>query len=282
LIDHKAWPVGFILSPGDAKKIFDTWDYPWRDEDYTNHWQMFRKLAGMIVDPGQSSKIKYVIDKDKRVRPEMRKLTPRSFAGTENGPRVEAWRKSSLQAIMPELKEHMAHTYQIVVGTLAGAGGPGAAVLDAAGTVADTARGDVDLRTGVTAVGTAALFLHLHVKSNAIEPGARRAPLRYNLGAQDLDWRGTGRSLKEALDEAFRRTGSLREEFEVTRWGRDKYGKSFPAEWRHKSGAEVSIDWPHSANGPDAPHVGWQTSGKRSSGGAARGHIILDEVSYNR
>ncbi|MGC4064595.1 MAG: polymorphic toxin type 47 domain-containing protein [Polyangiaceae bacterium] len=39
---------------------------------------------------------------------------------------------------------------------------------------------------------------------------------------KDLDWRGTGKDHRDALDEAFRRTGVPREEFEVTRWGRTK------------------------------------------------------------
>jgi hypothetical protein len=42
------------------------------------------------------------------------------------------------------------------------------------------------------------------------------------------------------------------------------------------------MDWSHVNDGPDAPHVGWQTGGKRSGGGAQRGHIILDEVPANR
>jgi len=103
----------------------------------------------------------------------------------------------------------------------------------------------------------------------------------YILGPNDLDWRGSGKSANDALVEAFNRTGHPREEFSVTKWGRDAYGKSHPVEWRHKSGAEVSIDWPHAKNGPDLPHVGWQTGGKRSLGGL-RGHIIIDNVPYNR
>ena len=30
------------------------------------------------------------------------------------------------------------------------------------------------------------------------------------------------------------------------------------------------------------PHVGWQTGGKRGAGGAVRGHILLDDVPFNR
>jgi hypothetical protein len=97
-----------------------------------------------------------------------------------------------------------------------------------------------------------------------------------------MDFRGSGKGARDALDTAFERTGLPRGEFEVTRWGRDANGKSFPAEWRHKSGAEVNVDWAHAKNGPDVPHVGYQTGGKRGDGGAIRGHILLDDVPFNR
>ncbi|EPX63257.1 hypothetical protein D187_005663 [Cystobacter fuscus DSM 2262] len=101
-------------------------------------------------------------------------------------------------------------------------------------------------------------------------------------GPNDLDWRGVGKGVPEALDEAFKRTGVSREEFAVTKWGRDKLGKSAPVEWRAPNGAEVNIDMGHIKNGPSVPHVGFQTPGKRGSGGAIRGHILLDDVPYNR
>lgn len=53
-------------------------------------------------------------------------------------------------------------------------------------------------------------------------------------------------------------------------------------EWRAKNGAEVNIDIGHTTNGPDVPHVGYQTGGKRGSGGAVRGHILVDDVPINR
>ncbi|MDR3618417.1 MAG: polymorphic toxin type 47 domain-containing protein [Paludisphaera borealis] len=112
--------------------------------------------------------------------------------------------------------------------------------------------------------------------------GVSKAQLRYKLGPNDVDWRGTGKTADDALSEAFSKTGLPPSEFKVTKWGHDQHGKSFPAEWRHPSGAEVNIDFPHVKNGPDAPHVGWQTGGKRGGGGAQRGHIILDDVPYNR
>ena len=33
---------------------------------------------------------------------------------------------------------------------------------------------------------------------------------------------------------------------------------------------------------PTIPHVGWQTGGKRGTGGGTRGHIFVDDVPYNR
>ncbi len=103
------------------------------------------------------------------------------------------------------------------------------------------------------------------------------APWKFNPD-RDLDWRGKGKSHNDAIDEAFRRTGVPREDFEVTKWGKDAHGKSHPVEWRAKGGAEVNVDWPHAKNGPALPHVGYQTPGK----GNAAGHIILDSVPYNR
>ena len=99
----------------------------------------------------------------------------------------------------------------------------------------------------------------------------------------DIDLRGKG-SYKEALDIAFEKTGVPKDQFEITKWGKDKYGKSFPVEWRSNNGAEVNIDIGHSTNGsaPSIPHVGWQTGGKRGSGGGVRGHIFVDDVPYNR
>lgn len=83
---------------------------------------------------------------------------------------------------------------------------------------------------------------------------------------------------------AFEKTGMSKEEFTVTKWGKDKNGKSFPVEWRADNGAEVNIDLGHSPTGeaPTVPHVGWQTGGKRGSGGAVRGHIFVEDVPYNR
>jgi RHS repeat-associated protein len=130
------------------------------------------------------------------------------------------------------------------------------------------------------------------VKPSVFKSNAYKAPLRYKLSIRDLDWRHNSKTFDDALSRAFELTGKDRSDFVVTKWGKDKCGKSFPVEWRSTDGAEVSVDWAHNDSswkpglpwntGPDAPHVGWQTPGKRNSGGGARGHIILDEVPYNR
>ena len=106
--------------------------------------------------------------------------------------------------------------------------------------------------------------------------------VRWKLGPNDIDLRGSGKGVRDAVDIAFDRVGLERSEFGVTRWGFDLNGKSFPTEWRHRNGAEINIDWSHSKNGPDVPHVGFQTGGKRGDGGAIRGHILLDDVPFNR
>ncbi|QOY73300.1 hypothetical protein IH404_09655 [Pseudomonas sp. OST1909] len=91
------------------------------------------------------------------------------------------------------------------------------------------------------------------------------------------------------MDEAFRRTGIPETEYSVSKWGKDQYGKSFPTEWRVQSGpnrgVEVNIDdllLVPSKEGPKSPHIGYQTPGKRSGGGAKRGHILLKLVPLSR
>jgi RHS repeat-associated protein len=116
----------------------------------------------------------------------------------------------------------------------------------------------------------------LDVADDAFRNGWRLVP------GVDLDWRGTGKGVRDAVQEALRRTGVDPGEFRVTRWGRDANGKSFPVEWRSPGGAEVNIDIGHVQNGPGVPHVGYQTPGKRGTGGNVRGHILLDEVPVNR
>ncbi|VVN44834.1 hypothetical protein PS664_05733 [Pseudomonas fluorescens] len=95
--------------------------------------------------------------------------------------------------------------------------------------------------------------------------------------------------MHKGLGEAFGRTGASREEFRVTKWGKDQYGKSFPTEWRvldgPNKGAEVNIDNPllvPSTDGPRSPHIGYQTAGKRGTGGAKRGHVLLELLPISR
>lgn len=107
---------------------------------------------------------------------------------------------------------------------------------------------------------------------------------RYKLGPNDLDWRKTDKTYKDALDEAFKKTGFPKDEFVVTKWSHTKDGKTIPVEYVHPSKAEVNMDYRHTNEGPDAPHVGYQLPGKRkqNNGGGKRVHIILDEVPAGR
>lgn len=144
------------------------------------------------------------------------------------------------------------------------------------------------LRLGNVDLGHRIRQLHLDEQGAVQLPVYRvnRPALRYDLKSQDLDWRGASRTFSEAIDKAFELTGYNKNKFFPAKWGRDKNGKSFPAEWVGPGGAEVNIDWSHYGvsrtgewvTGPDAPHIGWQVGKKRKT----VGHIILDEVPYNR
>ena len=100
----------------------------------------------------------------------------------------------------------------------------------------------------------------------------------YLFSSNDLDWRGTGKTLDDALKEAFKLTGVPMEEFQVTKWAKDIYGKSRPVQWRTTHNSEVNIDSPHELNGPDVFHVGYQTEGKKN----IVGHILMDCLPYFR
>ena len=89
--------------------------------------------------------------------------------------------------------------------------------------------------------------------------------------SRDIDLRGTNATYKDAIDEAFTRTGVPRDQFSVTRWGQNSYGKSVPVEWQGPGGANVNMDIPQWNNvkpdgslgaGPHQPHIGYQTPGK--------------------
>jgi RHS repeat-associated protein len=102
---------------------------------------------------------------------------------------------------------------------------------------------------------------------------------------RDVDLTGGKGTYRDALDEAFRRTGIPREKFKASQWQRTIYGKSMPAQWHSASGAVVGVDDPSivpSAHGPTVPHVGYQTPGKRRTGEGKRGHILVDAVPVTR
>ena len=119
-------------------------------------------------------------------------------------------------------------------------------------------------------------------RKNTGEGGSDFGNYQFKEGV-DIDLRGKG-TYKDSLDIAFEKTGIPKEDFTVTKWGKDKYGKSFPVEWKAKNGYEVNIDIGHSPSGnaPTVSHIGWQTAGKRGNGGGTRGHIFVDDVPYNR
>jgi RHS repeat-associated protein len=103
--------------------------------------------------------------------------------------------------------------------------------------------------------------------------------------AVDVDMRNGRGTYREALGEAFDRTGVPREQFSVTQWATNVHGKTVPVEWTAPGGAIVNVDDPTiipTRQGPQAPHVGYQTPGKRSAGGRGRGHILLDSVPATR
>ena len=84
--------------------------------------------------------------------------------------------------------------------------------------------------------------------------------------------------MDDALKEAFIRTNVPIEEFKVTKWAKDIYGKSRPVQWKSKHNSEVNIDAPHTYDGPDLFHVGYQTEGKKN----IVGHILMDCLPYFR
>ncbi|MDR0237798.1 polymorphic toxin type 47 domain-containing protein [Acinetobacter sp.] len=106
--------------------------------------------------------------------------------------------------------------------------------------------------------------------------------------AKDVDWRGSGKSYLDGLEEAFTRTGVPRNEFKITKWGKTAEGKSIPVQWDGPNGASVNLDIPQFnnmkngviGNGPASPHIGYQNAGKNSS--RIRGHIFLDNIPATR
>ncbi|OCA68975.1 hypothetical protein BBI01_17320 [Chryseobacterium artocarpi] len=103
----------------------------------------------------------------------------------------------------------------------------------------------------------------------------------------DVDLRGIG-TYRDALNEAFKRTGVPREQFQITKWGKDINGKSIPVEWDAGNGANVNMDIPKWNNvksdgsigmGPHEPHVGYQKPGK---GIGRRGHIFTNDIPATR
>jgi hypothetical protein len=115
--------------------------------------------------------------------------------------------------------------------------------------------------------------------SSSNAPTATAKPVYdISLSKDNVDWRGSGKTVDDAVQEAFKQTGVPIEQFRETKWVKTEYGKTVPVEWKGPGGAEVSIDVQHKSPAPDIPHVGWQGPGK----GAPSGHIFLDQTPYGR
>lgn len=106
---------------------------------------------------------------------------------------------------------------------------------------------------------------------------------------KDVDWRGTGRTHLDGLEEAFKRTGYNQQDFQITKWGITKEGKTIPVEWQGPQGTQVNMDIPELNNvkqngvlgeGPHQPHIGYQNSGKGAE--RIRGHIFIDIIPATR
>jgi RHS repeat-associated protein len=166
----------------------------------------------------------------------------------------------------------------------------GVAVMGNAAGVGVTATNDIAERlTKIGAMAMAAIKSGGGSEDNVKKPenSSNEKELKYKLDENDVDWRGTGKNVDDALEEAFKKTGFEKNKFEITKWGKGKYGKSHPVEWKGPNGSEVNIDIGHYGvdkkgnwvTGPDVSHVGWQVGKKATK---KVGHILLDNVPFNR
>jgi putative RNase toxin 47 of polymorphic toxin system len=115
--------------------------------------------------------------------------------------------------------------------------------------------------------------------SSSNSPTATANPeYKVSTNPNNVDWRGSGRTVDDAVREAFKQTGVPIEAFRETKWVKTEYGKTVPVEWTGPRGAQVAIDVQHQLPSPDIPHVNWQGPGK----GAPDGHIFLDHTPYGR
>lgn len=79
-----------------------------------------------------------------------------------------------------------------------------------------------------------------------------------------------------------------KEQFVITKWGKDKHGKSIPVEYSAPNGENVNMDIPEFnnvnngvlRNDPHQPHIGYQNAGKGSN--RIRWHIFVDELPATR
>ena len=125
------------------------------------------------------------------------------------------------------------------------------------------------------------------INTNQPKSSNEKDKLNYEIKPLDTDYRGTGITYRQALEEAFAKTGHAKEEFHVTKWARDLNGKSIPVEYETLNHTQVSMDIAHYSfdkngvwnTGPDAPHIGWVIMDKKPK---VVGHILIDHVPTGR
>jgi RHS repeat-associated protein len=191
---------------------------------------------------------------------------------------IEAVAASSIAVSTSAFMDFLAA--QAVGSTIAAIFSPEAVVAVVAAALAIVVNTSINLAKDVNSLNTA----QAKAGNNFSSPSnysSNTSSYKFN-NEKDYDFRGTGKTYEDALELAFKLTGEPKGNFKVTKWGKDKYGKSFPVEWRSDSGAEVSVDLGHDDPAPSSPHIGYQSGGKRTTGGAVRGHIFVDDVPYNR
>lgn len=138
----------------------------------------------------------------------------------------------------------------------------GAAVGKAAGTAAQGLR--VAEREAVSTIAGGVSGGGLRVRVN---------PRAGELGGVNISGANATKTFDQARREAFRKAG-MTDPSKVTFTKVDPKTGTV-VEFKGPGGAKVSYDAPHQTPGPghNMPHVGWQTAGKRASGGTERGNI---------
>lgn len=88
----------------------------------------------------------------------------------------------------------------------------------------------IEAHKAATMEGRAGKLLNAVAMAGMVRKGAIQNLNKWAIGPHDLDFRGTGKTLRDALNAAFEKTGLSKSDFYITKWGRDANGKSFPVE----------------------------------------------------